>query len=94
MLTLDEANALRSELHSWNAACDAVKDEHGRREAETAYEVAKQAFRDIETAFTAAPIRSRADVIPKLLYIIDQEVLSGDHDDTLRAAIRYLRKKD
>lgn len=93
-LTLDEANALRSELHSWNAACEAVADEHGRCEAKAAYEVAKQAFREVEAAFTAAPIRSRADVVPKLLSIIEREDLSDEDADTLRAAIRYLRKKD
>ncbi len=94
VLTLDEANALRSELHNWNAACETVANEHGRREAKAAYEVAEQAFREVETALTAAPIRSRADVIPKLLSIIEREDLSDDDADTLRAAIRYLRKKD
>jgi hypothetical protein len=95
-LTLEEADALRAELQSWQASCEAVKDVHGRREAEAAVAAAEQLHGDAEKAFIAAPVQSTADAVLKLRFALeelDAEERSGDCIvQALFTVLRGLRK--
>jgi hypothetical protein len=96
LLTSDEANSLRTELRGWEAACEAVKDAHGRREAKAALKAAERRYLAAEEAFATAPVRSPADAVLKLRFAL--EAMDGEaRADTpeaqaLQTALRGLQK--
>jgi len=88
-----EAEELRSELHKWEADCEAVSTSHGHAAAKAAQTAAEQDFRAIEAVLAAAPVRSDADIVAKLLFVMDQENLDDEASTAVRGVIRYLKQR-
>lgn len=92
-ISAPEAEALRNELHKWEADCKAVSASHGHAAAKAAQTAAEQDFRAIEAVLAAAPVRSDADIVAKLLFVMDQENLDDEASTAVRGVIRYLKQR-
>jgi hypothetical protein len=88
-----EADELRRQLQKWEADCEIIEASHGHTDAQAAQSAAEQDFRAIEAVLATAPVRSDADIIPKLLFVMDQEDLDNEASTAVRGVIRYLKQR-